>query len=76
MKFESDTGVPSAGSLEEILVGDDIDGVILTVPNEKHHPLALQVAKACKQVYTEKPIAHNFEDGFAIKRLQDLTVPP
>ena len=70
-KFEADTGVPSAGTLDEILAHDDIDGMILTVPNEQHYPVALQVAKAGKHVYTEKPIAHNLEDGLAIDALQD-----
>ena len=44
--------------------------MILTVPNEQHYPVALQVAKAGKHVYTEKPIAHNLEHGLAIEKLQ------
>ena len=68
--FEADTGVPSAATLEELLARDDIDGVILTVPNEQHFPVAEAVAKAGKHVYTEKPIAHNLEDGLAIDALQ------
>ncbi len=71
MKFEADTGVPPAGTLDEILARDDIDGMLLTVPNEQHYPVALQVARAGKHVYTEKPIAHNLEDGLAIDALQD-----
>ena len=62
MKFEADTGVPSAETLDEILARDDVDGMMLTVPNE-------QLAKADKHVYTEKPIAHNLEDGLAIVTL-------
>lgn len=69
-RFEAETGIPSAGSLEEILVRGDIDGMILTVPNEQHYPVAKQVAEAGKHVYTEKPIAHNIEDGLAIDALQ------
>ena len=37
--------------------------MILTVPNEQHLPLAREVAKAGKHVYTEKPIAETLEDG-------------
>ena len=69
-KFQSDTGVPSAENLEDILSRDDIHGMILTVPNEQHYPVAKQVAAAGKHVYTEKPIAHNLEDGLAIEKLQ------
>ena len=70
-KFEADMGIPSVGTLDDILVRDDIDGAILTVPNEQHYPVALQVAKAGKHVYAEKPIAHSLEDGLAIDALQD-----
>ena len=69
-KFEEETGIPSVSSLDEMLSRDDIKGVILTVPNEQHYPVALQVAKAGKHVYTEKPIAHNLEHGLAIEKLQ------
>jgi predicted dehydrogenase len=44
--------------------------VILTVPNEQHLPLAHEVAKAGKHIYTEKPIASTLEDGLAIEALQ------
>ena len=46
----------------------DIAGVILTVPNEQHLPLAIEVAKAGKHVYTEKPIASTLEEGLEIAR--------
>lgn len=68
--FEADTGVPSVASLEQMLQDDRLEGVILTVPNEQHFPVALEVAKAGKHIYTEKPIAHNLEDGLAIEALQ------
>jgi predicted dehydrogenase len=69
--FAAETGVLSADSLDSMLSRDDIDGVILTVPNEQHLPVAEQVAKAGKHIYTEKPIASTLEDGFAIEALQN-----
>ena len=51
-------------------VQPEIKGVILTVPNEQHLPLAEQVAKAGKHVYTEKPIAQTLEDGLKIEALE------
>jgi predicted dehydrogenase len=44
--------------------------VILTVPNEQHLPLAREVAKAHKHVYTEKPIASTLEEGLEIEALE------
>jgi len=68
--FQADLGVPSVSDLQEMLSRDDIEGVILTVPNEQHLPVAEEVAKAGKHVYTEKPIASTLEDGLAIEALQ------
>ena len=45
-------------------------GVILTVPNEQHLPVALEVARAGKHVYTEKPIASTLEEGLEIEALE------
>ena len=68
--FARDTGVAAAATLEEMLSRQDIKGVILTVPNEQHLPVAAEVARAGKHVYTEKPIASTLEDGLAIEALQ------
>ena len=68
--FQADTGIPSVASLDELLSRSDIDGVILTVPNEQHLPVAREVAKAGKHIYTEKPIASTLEDGLGIDALQ------
>jgi predicted dehydrogenase len=68
--FQRDTGVASVASLEALLARADIAGVILTVPNEQHLPVATEVAGAGKHVYTEKPIASTLEDGLAIEALQ------
>ena len=54
-----------------MLADPAIEGVILTVPNEQHLPLALEVAKAGKHVYTEKPIASTLEEGLAIAALEE-----
>ena len=68
--FERDTGVRAVPDMKTMLEDPAIDGVILTVPNEQHYPVALQVARAKKHVYTEKPIAQNLEDGLRIADLQ------
>jgi len=68
--FASEYGVPSASSLEEMLANPEIQGVILTVPNEQHLPVATAVAKAGKHIYTEKPIANTLENGIRLEALQ------
>jgi predicted dehydrogenase len=68
--FTHETGVPAVADLAAMLRDPAIEGVILTVPNEQHLPVALEVARAGKHVYTEKPIASTLEDGLAIENLE------
>ncbi len=68
--FQTEMGVPSAPSMEAILSDSSIEGVILTVPNEQHLPMAELVAKAKKHVYTEKPIASSLAEGLQIADLE------
>ena len=69
--FQQETGVPSVPDLKTMLANPEIKGVILTVPNEQHLPVAAEVAKAKKHIYTEKPIANTLEDGLRIEALQE-----
>jgi predicted dehydrogenase len=69
--FEQDLGIPTIPQLTTMLSDPDIQGVILTVPNEQHLPVALEVARAGKHVYTEKPIASTLEEGLEIAELQE-----
>jgi predicted dehydrogenase len=68
--FEREFGVPPVAELQTMLSNPEIKGVILTVPNEQHLPLARDVARAGKHVYTEKPIAATLEDGLEIEALE------
>ena len=68
--FEKELGVAAAPDMKGLLADPAIKGVILTVPNEQHWPLAEQVARAGKHVYTEKPIAQTLEDGLRIAALE------
>jgi predicted dehydrogenase len=69
--FAQEFGVPAAPSLAAMLADPDIRGCILTVPNEQHLPVALEVAKAKKHIYTEKPIANTLENGLKIAALEN-----
>ena len=69
-EFYKELGVPPVAHMQTMLANPEIKGVILTVPNEQHLPLAEMVAKAGKHVYTEKPIAQTLEDGLKIEELE------
>jgi len=69
--FAEEFGIPAVPDLNTMLSDPEIRGVILTVPNEQHLPVAAEVAKAGKHVYTEKPIASTLEDGLAIAALEE-----
>jgi predicted dehydrogenase len=68
--FQAEIGVSAAPTMEAILGDTSIEGVILTVPNEQHLPMATMVAKAKKHVYTEKPIASSLVEGLQIAALE------
>jgi predicted dehydrogenase len=56
--------------MKTLVSSPEMKGVILTVPNEHHLPVAKKVAKAGKHVYTETPIANTLENGLAMEALK------
>jgi predicted dehydrogenase len=68
--FEAELGITAVPDMKTMLSDPEIKGVILTVPNEQHLPVAEEVAKAGKHVYTEKPIANTLENGLKLEALQ------
>jgi predicted dehydrogenase len=66
-EFQAEFDVPrSAATYDELLADPDLDGILITTPNDTHKPLVLQAAEAGKAVYTDKPISHTLEDAVAI----------
>jgi predicted dehydrogenase len=53
-------------AFEELLSRKDIDAVSIAVPDHWHGIVAYCAARAGKDVYCEKPLAHNFSEGRAI----------
>ena len=56
-------GVRIYGSLSEALADPELDAFVLATPAEQHHRMALAAIKAGKDVFVEKPLALNAEDG-------------
>ncbi len=72
--FQEEFGVErAAASYEELLADPDLEGVLITTPNDTHRDLIVQAAEANKAVYTDKPIAHTLEDAVAIARAVERT---
>jgi predicted dehydrogenase len=57
----------SASSYEELLADVDVEGLIVTTPNDTHKDVIIQALEAGKAVYTDKPIAHTLEDASRIE---------
>lgn len=47
----------------EVLARDDIDAVVIVTPDHWHTPLAMEAAKAGKDIYCEKPISITVGEG-------------
>ncbi|MGH8927253.1 MAG: Gfo/Idh/MocA family protein [Acidimicrobiia bacterium] len=66
--FQTKFRVPkTASSLDELLADPDLEGVIVTTPNDTHKEVITQSLDAGKAVYTDKPIAQTLEDSLSIK---------
>ena len=57
----------------EILARNDIDGVVLAVPDHWHHPMASQAMLAGKDVYLEKPMTRTVEEAAKLNDLVNKT---
>ena len=70
--FQDEFGVgKSAATYEELLGDPDVEGVVITTPNDTHREVIVAALDANKAVYTDKPIAQTLEDALEIKRAVD-----
>ena len=53
----------------ELLARDDIDGVIIAVPDHWHVPIAVAAARAKKSVYVEKPLGLTLEQNLICQKV-------
>lgn len=72
--FMEEYGVPrSAATYDELLSDPDVEGVIITTPNDTHREVITAALEAGKAVYTDKPIAQTLEDAMEIKKVVERT---
>ncbi len=66
--FQDEFGVPkAASSLDDLLADDEIEGVMITTPNDTHRDLIIAALDAGKAVYTDKPITHTLEHALDVR---------
>jgi predicted dehydrogenase len=65
--FQEEFGIRrAAASYEELLADPEIEGVVISTPNDTHRELVVRAVEAGVGVYVDKPIAHDLEDALAI----------
>ena len=53
-------------SVDEVLAHDEVEAVVICLPNDLHAPVALAAARAGKHVLVEKPMATSAADALAM----------
>jgi predicted dehydrogenase len=59
----ADPNAATTHEYEELLERSDVDAVIIGTPDHWHVPLTAAACEASKDVYVEKPLTHNLEEG-------------
>lgn len=57
----AELGAARAGSYEEVLAADDVDGVYVSLPNALHVPWSIRALEVGRPVLCEKPMAPSVE---------------
>jgi predicted dehydrogenase len=70
-KYAEKFGISYYEDYEELLKNEDIEGVVINAPTNKHGELILKAIKAGKKVFSEKVLALTTEDCIAIKKALD-----
>jgi predicted dehydrogenase len=67
----ADSKALATKSYKEILDRKDIDAVLIGSPDHWHVPMTIDACAAGKDVYVEKPLTHNLDEGKAVIEAQN-----
>jgi predicted dehydrogenase len=62
----SNPDIQMTGDYQELLARPDIDAAVISTPDHWHGLNVIDAAKAGKDIYCEKPLAHNINEGKAM----------
>ncbi len=68
-KNNVDVEVTTYEKYEDLIQRDDIDAVVIAVPDHAHAMIAIAACKAGKDVYLEKPMTFTIKEGQELKRV-------
>ena len=71
--FGDKYGCEVVDSVEDLLARDDIEGVVIAVPNDRHSELAIAALNAGKHVLLEKPMAMSLQQCDEILSARDAS---
>jgi predicted dehydrogenase len=60
---EENAGPDIYNDFQEVLGRDDVDAVVIVTPDHWHTPIAVEAAKAGKDIYCEKPVSMTVREG-------------
>ena len=66
--FSQQYNCRSAKSYTELLSDPEVEGVVITTPNDAHAEPVLEAAAKGKAIYVDKPIAHTMAEAIKIER--------
>jgi predicted dehydrogenase len=68
---KADAGAISTKRYKDLLDNKDIHAVLVASPDHWHVPMTVDACNAGKDVYVEKPLTHNVEEGASVIKAQN-----
>ena len=65
-KGESNVDIGSYGDYREVVAREDVDGVVISTPENWHALIGVAAANAGKHIYVQKPLSYSIPEGQAM----------